>query len=52
MVEDIDLEVEIGDRLCSNIMIYNATVLTCMPPQSGSGTVDIMVSSINVAITD
>ena len=45
MVEDSELEIEIGNELCSNIMIHNATVLTCIPPQSGSGTVDIMVSS-------
>ena len=45
MVEDSELEIEIGDGLCSNIMVHSATVLTCMPPQSGSDTVDIMVST-------
>ena len=47
MVEDSELLIVIGDRSCSNIMIYNATVLTCILPQSGRGTVDIMVSSCN-----
>ena len=46
MVEDSELEIVIGDGLCSNIIIHNATMLTCIPPQSGSGTVDIMVSSL------
>ena len=45
MVEDSELEITIGDGFCSRIMIHNATVLTCVPPQSGSGTVDIIVSS-------
>ena len=46
MVELSEVEIKIGDRSCSNIMIHNATVLTCMPPQSGSGTVDIIVSTL------
>ena len=44
-VEDSELEITIGDGLCSSIMIHNATVLTCVPPQYGSDTVDITVSS-------
>ena len=46
MVEVSEVEIKIGDRSCSDIVIHNATVFTCMPPQSGSGTVDIMVSSL------
>ena len=45
MVEYSELEITVGDGLCSSIMVHNVTVLTCVPPQSGSGTVDIIVSS-------
>ena len=44
-VDESELEIEVGDGSCTNIVIHNATLITCMPPQSGSGTVDIIVSS-------
>ena len=43
MVDDSELEITIGDGLCSSIMIHNATILTCVPPQSLSGTFNVTV---------
>ena len=43
MVDQSEVRVTVGDRPC-DITSYTASAISCVPPQSGSGTVDIVVS--------
>ena len=43
MVDQSEVRVTVGDRSC-DITSYTNTMISCVPPQSGSGIVNITVS--------
>ena len=44
VVDQSEVRVTVGDGSC-DIISYDNTVISCLPPQSSVGTLDIVVSS-------
>ena len=43
VVNETEVLITVGDRSC-DVITYSTTVISCIPPQSGSGTLNIVVS--------
>ena len=43
VVDQSEVQATVGDRPC-DITSYTNTMISCVPPQSGSGTVNVTVS--------
>ena len=44
MVNQSEVTIKIGENSTCNITSYSSTAISCVPPQSGTGTVSIVVS--------